>query len=34
MTLIWFVVWAISDWIGDAEPLRFDPSTGGPERCC
>jgi hypothetical protein len=25
MTLIWFVVWAISDWIGDAEPLRFDP---------
>jgi hypothetical protein len=25
MTLIGFVVWAISDWIGDPEPLRFDP---------
>jgi hypothetical protein len=25
MTLIWFVVWGISDWTGDPEPLLFDP---------
>lgn len=25
MTLIWFVVWLISDLIGSTEPLRFDP---------
>lgn len=25
MTLLWFVVWIISDHIGDREPLLFDP---------
>jgi hypothetical protein len=25
MTLIWFVVWFISDRIGDRESLTFDP---------
>ena len=25
MTLIWFVVWLISNVIGDHEPLLFDP---------
>ncbi len=25
MVLIWFVVWFISDRIGDREPLLFDP---------
>ncbi len=25
MTLIWFIVWVISDNVGDREPLRFDP---------
>ena len=25
MTLIWFIVWAISDNVGDREPLQFDP---------
>lgn len=25
MTLIWFIVWFISDHVGDREPLRFDP---------
>ncbi|HEY5693250.1 MAG TPA: hypothetical protein VIR14_01970 [Gaiellaceae bacterium] len=25
MTLVWFVVWLISDHIGSPEPLRFDP---------
>jgi hypothetical protein len=25
MTVIWFVVWFISDRIGDREPLLFDP---------
>ena len=25
MTLVWFVVWLISNVIGDAEPLRFNP---------
>lgn len=25
MTLIWFVVWLVSDLIGDKEPLLFNP---------
>lgn len=25
MTLLWFVVWLVSDQIGDRAPLRFDP---------
>jgi hypothetical protein len=25
MTFIWFLVWLISDLVGDREPLRFDP---------
>ncbi|HSP73070.1 MAG TPA: hypothetical protein VLN26_11910 [Gaiellaceae bacterium] len=25
MTLLWFVIWIISDNIGDHEPLLFDP---------
>jgi hypothetical protein len=25
LTLIWFVVWLISDLVGDDEPLTFDP---------
>lgn len=25
MTLIWFLVWLVSDHIGDREPLLFDP---------
>jgi hypothetical protein len=25
VTLLWFVVWFISDLIGDREPLIFDP---------
>ena len=25
MTLIWFVVWLISDLVGDEESLTFDP---------
>jgi hypothetical protein len=25
VTLIWFVVWLISNNIGDKEPLTFDP---------
>ena len=25
MTVIWFVIWLVSDLIGDREPLRFDP---------
>jgi hypothetical protein len=25
VTLIWFVVWALSNWIGAPAPLRFDP---------
>jgi hypothetical protein len=33
MTLIWFVVWLISNVIGDHEPLLFDPVNCGPERC-
>jgi len=25
MVLVWFVVWFLSDLIGDREPLLFDP---------
>jgi hypothetical protein len=25
VTLLWFIVWLISDQIGAHEPLRFDP---------
>jgi hypothetical protein len=25
MTIVWFVVWLVSDLIGDREPLVFDP---------
>jgi hypothetical protein len=25
VTLIWFVIWLISDLVGDDEPLTFDP---------
>ena len=25
MTILWFVIWFISDHIGDREPLLFDP---------
>lgn len=25
MTFIWFVIWLVSDQIGDREPLTFDP---------
>jgi hypothetical protein len=25
VTLIWFVVWLVSDLVGDREPLTFDP---------
>ena len=25
MTIIWFVIWLISDHIGSHEPLLFDP---------
>ena len=25
MTFIWFVIWLVSDLIGDREPLTFDP---------
>jgi hypothetical protein len=25
MTLVWFIVWLISNLIGSHEPLRFDP---------
>jgi len=25
MTIFWFIVWLISDWIGDRESLVFDP---------
>ena len=25
MTLVWFVVWLISDNVGDREPLAFTP---------
>jgi hypothetical protein len=25
MTFLWFVIWFVSNLIGDDEPLRFDP---------
>ena len=25
MTLLWFVIWLISNLVGDREPLLFDP---------
>ena len=25
MTVIWFIVWLVSDLVGDTEPLRLDP---------
>jgi hypothetical protein len=25
MTIVWFVVWLVSNLIGDSESLRFDP---------
>ena len=25
MTVLWFIVWFVSDLIGDSEPLSFDP---------
>jgi len=25
MTLLWFIIWLISDLIGSREPLLFDP---------
>jgi len=25
LTLLWLLIWFISDLIGDNEPLRFDP---------
>ena len=28
MTLVWFVVWLVSDLIGDTESLTFDPVNG------
>jgi hypothetical protein len=28
MTLIWFVVWLVSNFIGDEESLVFDPVNG------
>lgn len=28
MTLLWFIVWFVSDLIGDEEPLTFDPVNG------
>lgn len=27
MTLIWFIVWVISDHVGGRAPLRFDPAN-------
>jgi hypothetical protein len=27
MTLVWFVVWFISDRVGDREPLSFAPAN-------
>ena len=27
MTLLWFVIWFVSDRIGDREPLTFDPAN-------
>ena len=28
MTLLWFVIWLISDLVGDNEALTFDPVNG------
>ena len=28
MTLIWFIIWFVSDRIGDQESLIFDPVNG------
>jgi hypothetical protein len=28
LTLIWFVVWLVSDLVGDRESLTFDPVNG------
>jgi hypothetical protein len=28
VTLVWFVVWLVSDLIGDTESLTFDPVNG------
>jgi len=25
VSIVWFVVWLVSDLVGDREPLRFDP---------
>jgi hypothetical protein len=25
VTIVWFVVWLVSNILGDSEPLRFDP---------
>jgi hypothetical protein len=25
MTLLWFLIWIVSDHVGDREPLLFDP---------
>lgn len=25
VTLLWFIIWVISDNVGDREPLQFDP---------
>lgn len=25
MTLLWFIVWVVSNAVGDREPLLFDP---------
>lgn len=25
MTVLWFIVWLITDTVGDREPLLFDP---------
>lgn len=28
MTILWFIVWFISNLVGDDEVLRFDPVNG------
>jgi hypothetical protein len=28
VTLVWFVIWLVSDLIGDRESLTFDPVNG------
>ena len=27
MTFLWFVIWFVSDRVGDREPLHFDPAN-------